>query len=265
MDAHGRGDSAPSRGLPRVIVEQISAACRALQQHVPPAWNLQIVPGGEVDLLWAHEATDEQLRHASYNGRGTDLLVETPYGPLTDSFERGLFALADRGYRLLLAHPELNSSLQRAPERLEALVEGGVLLQVTGASLLRAPGDSASAKLARRLVEHELAHVIASDTRTGGAWRPSEMLAAHRAARQLAPHRASWMVTAAPPRSSPARRFLPSRLGPTDRCWRRGPPDNLHQAALAGLRAARRDCIAGAGHRTASAAVITARRRTPVR
>ena len=184
--------------FPRVVVEQIGAACRALQQRVPPAWNLQIVPGGEVDLLWAQEATDDQLRHASYNGRGTDLLVETPYGPLTDSFERALFALADRGYRVLLAHPELNSSLQRAPERLEALVEGGVLLQITGASLLRAPGNSASAKLARRLVEHEIAHVIASDTHTGGAWRPSEMLAAHRAARQLAPHRASWMVTAAP-------------------------------------------------------------------
>lgn len=99
---------------------------------------------------------------------------------------------------MLLAHPELNASFQSAPERLEALVEGGVLLQITGASLLRTPGTSASAKLARWMVEQEVAHVIASDSHTGGAWRPSEMMAAHRAARQLAPHRASWMVNAAP-------------------------------------------------------------------
>jgi protein-tyrosine phosphatase len=189
---HLRGD------FPRVVVEQIGPACRALQARIPPAWNLQVVPGGEVDLLWAQDATDEQLRYASYDNRGTDLLVETPYGPLTGAFEDALYALADRGFRILLAHPELNSSFQQAPERLEALVEGGVLLQITGASLLRTPGKSASTQLARWLVEHDVAHVIASDTHTGGAWRPSEMMAAHRAARQLAPHRASWMVNAAP-------------------------------------------------------------------
>ena len=250
--------------FPRVVVEQIGAACRALQKRVPPAWNLQIVPGGEVDLLWAQEATDDQLRHASYNGRGTDLLVETPYGPLTDSFERALFALADRGYRLLLAHPELNSSLQRAPERLEALVEGGVLLQITGASLLRTPGNSASAKLARRLVEHEIAHVIASDTHTGGAWRPSEMLAAHRAARQLAPHRASWMVTAAPAA------ILAGEPLPAVAVQHRPPP--AHAGACGGEPGARRPAAYGPADATASQAQgigrmsrVKGRPRTPAR
>ncbi len=183
---------------PNVAVEAIAAACRALQEHVPPAWGLRIVPGGEVDLLWAEDASDEDLRRSSYGGRGTDLLVETPYGPLTGAFEDALLALAGRGYRMLLAHPEMNASLQRSPERLEALVERGVLLQITGASLLRASSASPSGRLARRLVEEEIAHVIASDTHSGGAWRPSEMLAAARAARQLAPGRATWMVTSAP-------------------------------------------------------------------
>lgn len=184
--------------FPRVKVEQIGPACQALQARIPQSWNLQVVPGGEVDLLWAQDATDEQLRLAAYGDRGTDLLVETPYGPLSSAFEAGLYALAGRGFRVLLAHPELNASFQKAPERLEDLVEGGVLLQITGASLLRTPGTSESARLARWMVEQEVAHVIASDTHTGGAWRPSEMMAAHRAARQLAPHRASWMVNAAP-------------------------------------------------------------------
>lgn len=70
---------------PRVRVEEIGPACQALQARIPASWNLQVVAGGEVDLLWAQDATDEQLRLAAYGDRGTDLLVETPYGP-----QRGL-------------------------------------------------------------------------------------------------------------------------------------------------------------------------------
>lgn len=183
---------------PEVRVESIGSACAALQEWVPPEWDLQIVPAGEVDLLWALGATDEQLCMASYGQRGTDLLVETPHGRLFDDFEDTLAALADRGYRVVLAHPELNSNLQRRPERLEHLVERGVLLQVTAASLTRVPRKSKSARLARWLVEREYAHVIASDAHSGGAWRPPGLTSALRVARELSPSRALWMVTAAP-------------------------------------------------------------------
>ena len=66
------------RDFPRVRLEDIADSCLLLAEHVPRDWGLQIVSGGEVDLGWAMRATDEQLRLASYGGRGTDLLVETP-------------------------------------------------------------------------------------------------------------------------------------------------------------------------------------------
>lgn len=184
--------------FPAVELESIGAACADLQARVRPEWNLQIVPAGEVDLLWAIGATDAELRMASFGGRGTDLLVETPYRHLFDDFEDALLDLAGRGYRVLLAHPELSTKFQKRPARLERLVDQGVLLQVTGSSLLRDARKSKSARLARQLVERELAHVIASDAHSGGAWRPPGLIAALRVAEELAPSRALWMVTAAP-------------------------------------------------------------------
>ena len=104
---------------------------RLHQERIP----LELVYGGEVDVLWAQSASDEELRAASYGGRGTDLLVETPYGELPGMFEDLLFRIRVRGFRILLAHPERNRSFQRDPARLVRLVEGDVLVQLTAASV----------------------------------------------------------------------------------------------------------------------------------
>ena len=93
--------------------------------------ELGVVHAGEVDLRWGLDASDEQLRTVSYRGLGKDLLVETPYGPLTSNFETMLFGIAVRGYRILLAHPERNPTFQEDPERVERMSQTGTLLQVT--------------------------------------------------------------------------------------------------------------------------------------
>ena len=183
---------------PDVDVRAIGAACAELQARVPPAWNLRIVPAAEVDLVWALDAGDEQLRLASYGQRGRDLLVETPFGFLPGFFDTALTELGRRGYRITLAHPELNPTLQERPERVATLARSGVLLQVTGTSLLTDPARSARARLARRLVADGLAHLLASDAHSAGPWRPPGLGEALAAARRLAPGRAGWMVTAAP-------------------------------------------------------------------
>ena len=130
-------------------------------------------------------------------------------------------ALMNRGYRVLLAHPELNPGLQASHEHLDALVARGVLLQITGASLLPDPKRSRRSRLARRLLERGSAHVIASDAHSGGPWRPPVLTAALEVARSIAPARADWMVTAAPaailggmplpPAVRPLRPWHPSR------------------------------------------------------
>lgn len=186
------------RDFPRVRLEDIADSCLLLAEQVPRDWDLQIVSGGEVDMGWAMRATDEQLRLASYGGRGTDLLVETPYGTSPRIFEPPLMALMNRGYRVLLAHPELNPGLQQSYETIDALAARGVLFQITGASLLPDPRRSRRSRLARHLVEQGQAHVIASDAHSSGPRRPPGLIAGLEIARAIAPERADWMVTSAP-------------------------------------------------------------------
>jgi protein-tyrosine phosphatase len=109
-----------------------------------------------------------------------------------------LFTLSDRGYRILLAHPERNPSFRAEPRRLERLVERGVLLQVTTQAVANDDPRSRSRWLAQGLVEHGLAHVIASDAHAATGIRGPLLSSAVIAARRLAPLRADWMVTDAP-------------------------------------------------------------------
>ena len=137
--------------FPDVRVEEIEARAEALREQLRAAGiALDVVAAGEVDVLWAQRASDEMLRAASYGGRGTDLLVETPYGPLPEMFEDLLFRIQVRGFRVLLAHPERNDSFQRDPARLERIVERGVLVQLTASSVV---GSARARRLSQRLIE----------------------------------------------------------------------------------------------------------------
>jgi protein-tyrosine phosphatase len=160
--------------------------------------DVELVPAAEVDLFRALESSDDELRLASYGQRGTDVLLEAPYGPLATVFEEQVFQLAVRGVRILLAHPERNPTFQRDTARLAELVRRGVLLQVTAASLLPGRRGSRTAELARSLVSEGLAHVLASDAHGPRVGRREPLSAGVREARSLAGPYADWMVEEAP-------------------------------------------------------------------
>ncbi|MDA0159581.1 hypothetical protein OM076_04840 [Solirubrobacter ginsenosidimutans] len=177
---------------PAIQVADLASHVGVLQAALDAAGvGLRVVSGGEVDVLWAQSATDEDLRSASYGGRGTDLLVETPYGELPPIFEDLLFKIRVRGFRVLLAHPERNRSFQQDAARLLRLVDGDVLVQVTAASVV---GGGRAGKLAQRLIADGNAHVIAGDLHRAGGGRASlrEAVAA------VDPVRGEWMTTAVP-------------------------------------------------------------------
>jgi protein-tyrosine phosphatase len=183
---------------PGVVPGELAARCARLRdrlaaERVP----LQVVSGGELDLDWALGASPEALRDASFGGRGTDLLVETPYGPLPGSFEELLLQLSGAGYRLLLAHPERNPSFRERPSRLARLVGRGALVQLTASSLVAPPRRSRSGRFARWALEEGLAHVIASDSHALEADRAA-LAEGVEEARALVGTRADWMVEGAP-------------------------------------------------------------------
>ena len=66
----------------------------------------------------ALEVGDDELKQASLDQRGTDLLIETPEDATT--IEERLSQLRARGYRITLTHPERNDEFQSAPDRLDS-------------------------------------------------------------------------------------------------------------------------------------------------
>jgi protein-tyrosine phosphatase len=184
--------------FPLVEIERVADGCAELNERAPRGADLRVAPGAEVDLAWAQNASDTELRLASLDQRGTDLLVETPYGLLPENFEELLFRITVRGYRILLAHPERNPTFQRQPARLKEIVARGVLVQITLPSVSAGDRGSRARKLAFALVREGLAHNLASDSHSSGRWRPPALGAGVRAFADYAPSYAEWMVTDAP-------------------------------------------------------------------
>jgi len=181
--------------FPLVEIERVADACAELNERLPADADVVVTPGAEVDVMWAQSASDEQLGLASLGQHGTDLLVETPYGLLSDTFEDLLFRITVRGYRILLAHPERNPTFQRDPVRLKEIAARGVLIQITLPSVVARDRGSRSRKLAFALVREGLAHNLASDSHSSGRWRPPALRSAVEALADAAPAYAEWMVT----------------------------------------------------------------------
>jgi protein-tyrosine phosphatase len=205
---------------PGVLAGELADRCRLLEEELRRAGvKLQIVPGGEVDIVWGLEAQEDDLRRVSFAQRGKDLLVETPYGPLPSNFEELLFRLTVKGYRILLAHPERNPSFQEDPKRLAALVRRGVLTQVTATSLFGRARHSRSGRLAKWLMREGIVHVLASDAHGPDIPGRVSLLAALRVVRELVGPSADWLVTDAPAAVLAGEPLPPTPFG-RQRSWR---------------------------------------------
>lgn len=120
-------------------------------------------PGGEVAFDMLAELEREELRRFCLAGNPLFLLVETPYLGWPLGIAETFFNLRLDGITPVLAHPERNPLVQEDPERLRPLVDSGALVQLTASSLDGRAGKRVT-KTAHRLLELELAHLVASDS-----------------------------------------------------------------------------------------------------
>jgi protein-tyrosine phosphatase len=123
---------------------------------------LQVVAGGELAIDVLPSLTDEALRRFSLGGHSRYVLVETPYTAWPVELHECLYDLRRKGFVPVLAHPERNPEVQRVPELLAPFVAGGVLVQLTAASLDGRLGG-APRTAAVTLLRRGLAHLLASD------------------------------------------------------------------------------------------------------
>lgn len=168
----------------------VEAAIAELQPRLDTAGiGVTLVPGGELDALHALELPDEELTRLRL-GHGPWLLFECPLSAVAaPAFLPAARELARRGHRLLLAHPERSPLFLRQPEKLDELVDEGMLAQVTAGSLSGQFGRTVR-DFAHDLLERRAIHVAASDGH--GAHRPATI------ARELdqagvAPALAAWL------------------------------------------------------------------------
>ena len=186
--------------FPDVRVTELACRAQELREAGEMAGiEIRIVSGAEVSLVWALEASDEQLTLATYDQRGTDLLIETPTHNVV-GLESLLYQLRTKGLRVTLAHPERSVPFQRDPTRLVELARQGVLLQVNADALLTGPRRSDTHRLGRYLCVEGLAHALASDGHRASAWRAVTCLAdaVAEAVRLIGPDRTRWMTQSAP-------------------------------------------------------------------
>jgi protein-tyrosine phosphatase len=136
-------------------VEELRA--RLVQASVP----LVVCPGGELspdDVASLRQEELNTLAHGPPDRRW--LLLEAPLSPSRADFPAAAQELHDRGFALLIGHPERSASLSAA--ELRAQVRRGAVLQLNASSLTGVHGSEVQ-RSALELATSGLPFVVASD------------------------------------------------------------------------------------------------------
>lgn len=191
---HSPGSSACRVYDPALIRERVAQINAALLQEGIP---LEVITGSEIYFV---SSLAEQLKRGQLlpYGQGHTILLELVSATIPSSLDTVLFNLQLAGYRVLLAHPERIPEVQQNPNRLDTLVERGVLMQLTAEALLGGQGERLR-NIAETLLMHNLAHVLASDAHGVRPRRPPLLRAARdRAAEMIGGPAADALVEGTP-------------------------------------------------------------------
>ena len=123
--------------------------------------GLKIEAGAELAANIIEDLDDSDLDLVRLGG-GEWLLIEPQTNSSTFEIHESLFAVRNRGYKVLLAHPERIPALQSDIPFLADLVRTGVRTQITAESLNGRFGRTAE-RCARQMFDQGLVHVVASD------------------------------------------------------------------------------------------------------
>lgn len=156
------------------LVEELNSRLRAANVDVV------VLPGAEVAMTALDELAPGELDMLQLGGsqrsRGSGsgggwLLLESPFTVAIDVIVPLSEGLLERGYRLLLAHPERCAGFHRRPELLSELAALGVLTSVTAGALVGRFGRDIE-RFALWMAEQGLVDNVASDAHDLGGRRP---------------------------------------------------------------------------------------------
>jgi len=164
-------------------------------QRIP----LKVYPGAEIRLDLDLHTAIESGEILTVNDNGRFVLIELMPEILPRNIDNLFWDLQMQRIRPIISHPERNLVLLREPERLYKWTEMGILTQVTAASLM---GDFGALvqEFTVMLLEHHMAHIIATDSHGLGMRSPRLSPAFDEAAKIVGREMASQMVRETPRR-----------------------------------------------------------------
>jgi len=150
---------------PLTIPERTATLQRALDDE---GIDVRLHPGGEINPRGVDALSDavlDTVAHGPEEARW--VLMEVPFAGIDGAFLCSCRRLRERGYGVLIAHPERADGLLDGGLRmLRRELEAGALLQVNVSSLMGRHGPDIE-HAARHLVRDGLAFVLASDAHPG--------------------------------------------------------------------------------------------------
>ena len=171
----GTGTIVATPHVEQVDVRTIPDRVREVQAALDAeAIDLRVVAGGELkpESIGSLDAEElEILAHGPPDARW--LLYEVPFAGVGDAFLDGAEELRERGYGLLLAHPERSRAfLAQGAALLDPLVAAGALFAVN-VGPLTGHEKVERTEAARHLAATGMAHLVATDAHPPG--RPYQL------------------------------------------------------------------------------------------
>ncbi len=124
--------------------------------------GLEVRTGAELAMTRVAAIEADELERLALGG-GRWLLVEPPFTPVVTGLDSLVSQLQQRGYSVLLAHPERCMAFHSDRAILERIVAGGALTSITAGSLDGRFGSSVR-RFAFQLLDDQMVHNVASDS-----------------------------------------------------------------------------------------------------
>ena len=153
-------------GRERVVVKVEELQGYLAEENI----SLKIFPGMEIAY---HKKLISRLEKGVLQpmGKGNCYLLEPSFQDLQDDLLHCAEELLDRGYKVVLAHPERIASFQESVEPLLDLVRQGLEVQLNMGSLLGKFGEL-SRQTSMQLLTENSVHYLASDAHSARRRRP---------------------------------------------------------------------------------------------
>ncbi|RRR76669.1 MAG: capsular biosynthesis protein [Candidatus Viridilinea halotolerans] len=178
---HGRGVPPPnSRYSVALIRERFAVLQTALEAEAIP---LTLVAGTEIYGEAGALAALQAGRLLTY-GTSRALLLEFPLEVRAEAAAELIFGFQLANYRVVVAHPERYRFVRQDPNALIPLIERGALMQLTSGALIGRQGSHMQ-RVTKQMLQHGMAHILATDSHGPHLRRMPDLAEAHAVACEL--------------------------------------------------------------------------------